>query len=254
MNINEFNNWAKNNIFDENKFDKDGFIIMENDSNYKSTGIIARIMKEHFNEYYKSHKAVIDKKRPNAPTEVQKIIDCFDHNLGATIYLCPNDDEVFYCHHTCKGKLCSSCGIKLQKEKTQNILQKYINVKHRHITFTVPNDLNMFFFDDLTTNNLLFDAVSDTLYSIVNGKVPKKNIRKYLLKNMPGFFAFLHTYGRPLNFNPHIHVIIAESVFTKSKLFKDFHYFNYDALSKRFMTILLDKMEHYFGKKKFQRC
>lgn len=252
MNINEFNNWAKNNIVNENKFDANGFIIMENNTNYKSTGVIAKIFEQHWNSYYSKYHYTIDKKRSNATTEVQKIIDCSNHNLGASVYVCPLDNEVFFCHHTCKGKLCSSCGIKSQNIKTQNILEKCINVKHRHMTFTIPNDLNMFFFDDLTSNNLLFSSVSDTLYSIVNGKVPKKKISKYLQKNMPGFFAFLHTYGRPLNFNPHIHIIIAESVFTKSKHFKPFYYFDYDALSKRFMKILLDKMEKHFGKKRFR--
>lgn len=252
MNITEFNNWAKSNIIDENKFDNDGFIIMENDTNYKSTGIISKIFNDHWNAFYSKYHSTIDKKRPNAPTEVQKIIDCSNHNLGATVYVCPNDNNVLFCHHTCKGKLCSSCGIKSQNIKTQNILEKCINVKHRHITFTIPNDLNMFFFDELTSNNLLFDSVSDTIYSVVNGKIPKKKIRKYLQKNMPGFFSFLHTYGRPLNFNPHIHVIIAEAVFTNSKQFNDFHYFDYDALSLRFMKILLDKMEAYFGKKTFR--
>ena len=87
-----------------------------------------------------------------------------------------------------------------------------MNVKHRHITFTIPDVLCPWFFHNLNDTSLLFEAVSDTLYSIVNGKVKKKKIRKYNLKYTPGFFAFLHTFGRPLNFNTHIHVIIAECV------------------------------------------
>lgn len=41
MNISQFNTWAKSNIFDENKFDYDDFIIMENAHNHKSTSIIS---------------------------------------------------------------------------------------------------------------------------------------------------------------------------------------------------------------------
>lgn len=253
ININSFNIWAKDHILDENKFDSDGFIIMENNYNYKSTGIISKIFEDNWDIYYQQYKTVINNKRSNACKEVKKIMDCSNHNLGASVYICPNDDEVFFCHHTCKSKLCSSCGIKSQKIKTENILQKCIYCKHRHITFTIPNDLTMYFFNDLTSNNILFDSVSDTIYSVVNGKIPKRKIRKYLFKYMPGFFSFLHTFGRSLNFNPHIHVIIAENVLTRNKLFKKFNYFNYDALSKRFMKILLDKMEKYFGKKKFRQ-
>ena len=244
----DFNNWAKDHIFDENKFDNDGNIIMENESSYKTTGIISKIFHDWWDTFYTKYKYTIDLKRPNANDEVKKIIDCSFHNLGSSVFVCPNDDEVIFCHHTCKGKLCSSCGIKSQKIKTQNILQKCINVKHRHITFTIPNDLNCWFFDDLTTTDILFVSVNETLYSIVNGKVKKK----YKYKYSPGFFSFLHTFGRPLNFNPHIHVIIAECVVDKNNNFKKFSHFNYDALSKRFMKILLDNMEKYFGKNTFK--
>lgn len=248
MNINQFNNWAKNHILDDSKFDDNGDIITENSYNYKSTGIIAKIFEDHWNDYYAKYKNTLDILRPNANDEVNKIIDCSFHNLGTSVFVCPNDDEVIFCHHTCKGKLCASCGIKSQKIKTQNILQKCINVKHRHITFTIPNDLNYWFFNDLTTTDILFVSVSETLYSIVNGKVKKK----YKYKYTPGFFSFLHTFGRPLNFNPHIHVIIAEGVVDKNNNFKKFNHFNYDALSKRFMKILLDNMEKYFGKNIFK--
>lgn len=248
MNFNNFNAWAKNHIFDENKFDNNGFIIMKNNFEFKSTGIISKIFEDHWDVYYKKYKQSIIEIRSNAPHEVRKIIDCANHNLGASVFVCSNDNELFFCHHTCKGKLCSSCGIKSQKNKTQNILEKCINAKHRHITFTIPFDLTMWFFRFINDTSILFEAVNDTLYSVVNGKVKKK----YKYKYMPGFFAFLHTFGRPLNFNPHIHVIIAEGIIDKSHVFKTYNHFNYNALSKRFMKFLLDKMEKHFGKKQFR--
>ena len=251
MDIEQFNRWSKNNIVDENRFDDNGYIIMENNEDFKSQKIIPMIFVDHWARYYSKYQVTLDRLRPNADKEVHKIIDCYNHNLGASVYVCPNDNEVIFCHHTCKGKLCSSCGIKSQKIKTENILEKCIRCKHRHMTFTMPKELTTWFFNELVSTSILFEAVSDTLYSVVNGKV-KKNIRKYDFNNTPGFFAFLHTYGRPLNFNPHVHVIIAESVITKSNVLKKFDYFDYTALSKRFMKVLLDKMEKYFGKSRFK--
>ncbi len=253
VDIVNFNSWAKKHITDDNKFDKDGFIIMENNNNFKSTGTIARIFEDHWDNYYSKYKVTIDNTRPNANKEVNKVISCSNHKLGATVYCCKDCGEIIFSHHTCKGKLCSSCGIKTQKIRTENILEKCINVKHRHITFTIPDVLCPWLFHNLNDTSLLFESVNDTLYSIVNGKVKKKKTRKYNLKYTPGFFAFLHTFGRPLNFNTHIHVIIAECVFDKFKNYKKYDYFNYDALSKRFMKILLDKMENHFGKQKFSK-
>lgn len=248
MSIVKFNDWAIQHILDENRFDQNGFIIMENQTNLKSTGVISKIFQDHWLSYYSKYKSSIDSLRPNANKEVHKVINCSNHNLGSSVFVCPIDDEVIFCPHTCKGRLCSSCGIKAQKVKTQNILEKCINCKHRHMTFTIPSELTMYFFPILNSTDILFSSVNDTLYSIVNGKVKPKSNYKF----MPGFFAFLHTFGRPLNFNPHIHVIISEGVIDKSHHFKNFNYFNYDALSKRFMKILLDKMEAYFGKASFK--
>ena len=156
MDIVKFNYWAKNHIINENKFDNNGNIIMENDNNYKSTGIIANILEDNWDNYYNKFQSTLDLIRPNANIEVKKVISCANHDLGASIFVCPNDDEVYFCHHTCKGKLCSSCGIKAQKLKTENILEKCLCSKHRHITFTIPNDLNMCFFYDLLSTNIFF--------------------------------------------------------------------------------------------------
>lgn len=251
IDINQFNTWAKNHIIDDSKFDNDGFIISENNNNYKTTGIISKIFEDHWDNYYSKYKFSINKIRPNANKEVTKIINCSNHNLGFSVYSCSKCNEIIFSHHTCKGKLCSSCGIKSQKLKTQNILEKCINTKHRHITFTIPNTLCSWFFNNLLKTDLMFKAVSATLYSVVNGKI--KNNSKYKWKYTPGFFAFLHTFGRPLNFNVHIHVIIAEYVIDKNKNLKKFNHFDYKALSKRFMKILLDLMEKEFGKNSFRK-
>ena len=253
VDYNIFNNWAKEHVLNDNMFDDNGNIILKNLVSYKSTGIIARILEDHWDSYYNQFKLIIDTKRPNADAEVHKIIDCANHNLGATVYVCPECDEIYICSHTCKGKLCSSCGIKTQKIVTENILETCIHSNHRHITFTMPDSLVHWFFNDLNSLNILFDAVADTIYSVVNGKVKKNKIKRTLLGNTPAFFCFLHTFGRPLNFNPHIHVIFAEKIINKYGIAKNFKYLNYDALSLRFRKILLDKMEKYFGKDKFRK-
>ena len=250
MEYRDFNFWAKDHIASESYFDEDGNVIMENKSNFKRTGIIAKILEENWDNFYDEKKDKLIILRPNADYEVKKVIACANHELGASVYVCPNCDEVLFCHHTCKGKLCSSCGIKTQNIRTENILEKCIISKHRHMTFTMPKELTIWFIEDLYSLNILFESVNETLYSVVNGK-HKKNKRIYDLKYKPGYFAFLHTYGRPLNFNPHIHVVLAENIFD-GNTFKKCSYLDYNALSKRFMTILLDKMEKYFGKKKFR--
>lgn len=84
------------------------------------------------------------------------------------------------------------------------------------------------------------------------------NVKMELLKNIlqklnipPGFFAFLHTFGRDLKWNPHIHVLIAEIKLSNNKCIK-WEYFDFNALSQRFMKILLDLMDEYLNDKSFK--
>ena len=82
LNINDFNHWASNHILDDSKFDEDGFIISENNTNYKTTGIISSIFEDYWDSYYSKYKNSLNILRPNANKEVHKIINCSNHNLG----------------------------------------------------------------------------------------------------------------------------------------------------------------------------
>ena len=248
-----FNTWATTKHFSYNNFDINNNFIC-NPTKVKPN-IIVSVFEDWWDDFYLEYKDCIDKYRPNANDEVHKMIDCHNKNLGFDLFFCDDCHECFTLAHTCKSRFCSSCGIKYQNNICENILQTCHKTKHRQIVFTIPKELRKLFFDDFFALNVLYDAVCDTLYSTVNGKV-KKNTRnklktRKLLKKIPGFFAFLHTFGRDLKFNPHIHVLIAETIFDDT-IFKIYNYFDYDALSKRFQYILLDKLETYFGKTKFK--
>ena len=81
----------------------------------------------------------------------------------------------------------------------------------------------------------------------------KKNkkciIKKYIskIKYTPGFFAFLHTFGRDLKWNPHIHILIAEIKLGNNNSCKPWKFFDYDALSLRFQKILLELLSKELG-------
>lgn len=62
------------------------------------------------------------------------------------------------------------------------------------------------------------------------------------------FFAFLHTFGRDLKWNPHIYVLIAELKLGNNNSCIPWKFFNYDALSLRFKKILLDLLSKSLDK------
>ena len=183
--------------------------------------------------------------RPVVFKEINRMISCRTSSLGYSLYECPDCGEIKFCYHTCKSRFCPSCGNKYVKKRAENILQKCYNCKHRHIVFTISNYLWDLFKIDRKRLNLLFEAASKTLLSWFKDKYKSEFYT-------PGIIAVLHTYGRDMKWNPHIHIIITEGAMGKNNVFKKFDFISYDALRKRFQKILLDLLEKDIGKDKFK--
>lgn len=231
---------------DENDFDCNGdFIPLKN--SFKKTGLIASILEDWLDPAYEMYGDKFSLYRPNAYDELKKVINCFNKKLGFATFECPECHELYYVSCTCKSRSCSSCGYKYKIKIVDNIMNKVYDVNHRQMVFTIPKELRIIFFKHFKKAiNILFEAVNLTINSIINvkyktckGKIKKK---KYInkLKKIPGFIAFLHTFGRDLKFNPHIHVLIAEMLLDKNGNQHKCNYFNYEALSRRFQKYLLD--------------
>ena len=193
------------------------------------------IFSDHWDDFIKNNSNL--NIRPVVLKEVNKMISCRTSELGYSVYECPDCGEIKFSYHTCKSRFCPSCGNKYVRKRTEAILQKCYNCKHRHIVFTISDFLWDFFRKDRKLLDLLFQAVSKTILSWFKDKYKSQNY-------IPGIIAVLHTYGRDMKWNPHIHVLIAEKLFNKiSGAFKNLTYFDYDALSKRFQKVLLDLMK-----------
>ena len=249
----EFLDFYNSRTYTANCFNQDGSL-NKNYNSFKSTGVIATIFEDHWEKTYLDNKAIIDKFRPNSSIEIQKIIDCYNKNLGCSLYECPSCHDIVFIGHTCKSRFCSSCGYKYKNDRVENILQTAYNCQHRQIVFTIPKQLRKYFFFPFENRiNLLFKSVRDTIYSILNESFKKNKkgiLKKYTskIKYTPGFFAFLHTFGRNLKWNPHIHILIAEIKLGDNNSCIPWNYFDYDALSFRFQKILLNLLSKELGK------
>lgn len=155
--------------------------------------------------------------------------------------------------HTLANLVFALLVVKYKNHRVESVLQTAYQCQHRQIVFTIPKQLRKYFFFPFEDRfNLLFQAVRDTIYSILNVsyKKNKKGIFKEYhskIKYTPGFFAFLHTFGRDLKWNPHIHILIAELKLGNNNSCIDWHFFDYDALSLRFQKILLDLLHEQIG-------
>lgn len=201
------------------------------------------IFSDHWENFIKENKDL--NIRPVVLKEVNKMISCRTSELGYSVYECPDCGELKFSYHTCKSRLCPSCGNKYVRKRTEAILQKCYNCKYRHIVFTISDFLWDFFRKDRKLLDLLFQAVSKTILSWFKDKYKSQNY-------IPGIIAVLHTYGRDMKWNPHIHTIVTEGAMGNSNIFKKFDYISYDALRKRFQKILLDLLEKKINKSSFK--
>ena len=176
---------------------------------------------------------------------IKRMIKCKTLDLGFDVFKCPNCNKEKFCFHTCKSRICSSCGNKYNNERQTSIFSKLFKFKHRHIVWTIPEELRKYFREDRKRLSLLFKASQIVIESWFHDKYKKKNIT-------PAFISILHTYGRSLIWNPHIHMILLEGGMNKDG-FITVNFFAYSAFRKRFMKVLLDLLEKEINTTEFRQ-
>lgn len=207
------------------------------------------IFNEYWNDFLTFAKSNNIKLRDVVLKEVDRIICCGSLSEGYYTYVCKDCDKVHYSPFHCHSRFCPSCGIKSILVKSNKILKMLIKYKHRHVVFTIPEELRPLFRKHRKNCiDILFDSVNDTINYIV-----KSATRKYEQNEdyVPGFISTLHTFGRDLKWNPHIHVILAECVLGKNTIYKPL-FIPYEQIRKSFQNILLKNLENHFGKPTFR--
>ena len=171
---------------------------------------------------------------------IDKVINCGDPSYGGAMYGCPHCGNLKFVPFRCHSKFCPSCGAKYSNDRSTAMSFKLIQCTHRHLVFTIDESLRRFFLEDRTLLNCLFEAVSDVIKEYFFSLNKSKNF-------VPGFICVLHTFGRPLGWNPHIHCLLTEGGFSDDGVWRKVTYFNYSYLRKSFQTVLLNKLEKRIG-------
>lgn len=117
---------------------------------------------------------------------------------------------------------------------------KIIDVQHRHLVFTIAQELRPFFLQDRSLLNCLFSSVN----SVISRMFHKLNKSELFI---PGFICVLHTFGRDLKWNPHIHCLASEGGVGNSLLWRHVKHFNYKLLRDSFQTALLHELHIRIG-------
>ena len=159
------------------------------------------------------------KPRPVVMENIEKVINCGDPSYGGAMYICTHCKNWKFVPFRCHSRFCPTCGNKYAMERTTSMSFKLVNVNHRHCVFTIDENLRDSFLNDRSLLNCLFHAVNSVISRMFFQMNKSKNFT-------PGFIMVLHTFGRDLKWNPHIHCLISEGGFSDDGFWRHVKYFN----------------------------
>lgn len=197
-------------------------------------GKIKIILEDHWYGFLNKYK---DKIRPNVKKEVEKVLKCKDIKHGFIELKCDKCNITKKIGFTCKSRFCTSCGKIYTDNWINNMLGNLINVKHRHIVFTIPEELREFFGMDRQRLKILPKCAAKAVTSWMNSLNKKEEFT-------PGIVTVIHTFGRDLKWNPHVHMMVTEGGKGNVTEWRHIKYISYEALRKRWQKILLDEITY----------
>lgn len=197
------------------------------------------ILQEIFTDHYEKMLYILHP-RQVVIDNVDKMLNCGDSSFGGSMYACPQCGYMKFVPFRCKSRFCPTCGVKYTQERSTAMSFKLIHCTHRHCVFTIDKELRPFFLQNRRLLNCLFLAVRSVVLRMFHNINQSKNF-------VPGFICVLHTFGRPLEWNPHIHCLITEGGFSDDGFWRVVTHFHYTLLRKSFQTALLDELEKQIG-------
>ena len=197
------------------------------------------ILQDIFTDYYEEIKYTLHP-RDCEMDNIDKMIHCGDPSYGGAMYSCPLCGNFKYAAFRCHSRFFPYCGNKYAMERTLMMSSKLVHAQHRHCVFTIDQALRPFFLEDRSLLNCLFHAVNNVILHMFH----KMN---QSMTYTPGFILVLHTFGRDLKWNPHIHCLVSEGGLSDNGFWKTVNHFNYNYLRNAFRTSLLNEMEDKIG-------
>jgi hypothetical protein len=152
---------------------------------------------------------------PHLPTvhlkAIRAIQQCQSGSYGHRLSQCPNCGGQHRVNHSCGNRHCPQC----QQHKTQQWLQHHLDKQlpgpHFLLTFTVPETLRPFIRShQRLAYQAMFHASATALKRLAKDE-------RFIGTDLPGFTGVLHTWGRQLQYHPHIHYIVPGGGLSKDR-------------------------------------
>lgn len=178
------------------------------------------------------------------PQEHQKALDairqCHTHDAGYAYYECEQCGQLHVMCRSCGNRHCPTCQHRKSRQWLEAQMHRQLPGHHFMLTFTVPQSLRRFIRShQRLAYATLFKASAEAIKKLAADG-------RHIGGDLPGFFGVLHTWGRTLEYHPHIHYVAAGGALSSND--RTWHpsrldfYLPVKALSKIFRAKFRDEM------------
>jgi hypothetical protein len=173
---------------------------------------------------------------------ISAIQQCQSGHYGHSLYQCPTCGGQHRVNHACGNRHCPQC----QQHKTQQWLAHHLDKQlpgpHFLLTFTVPETLRPFIRShQRPAYQAMFHASATALKRLAHDE-------RFIGTELPGFTGVLHTWGRQLQYHPHIHYIVPGGGLSRDRTIwcpsRANFFVPVKALSPIYRALFKDAMEH----------
>ena len=134
---------------------------------------------------------------------LRSLADCGTERLGRVSYRCAQCEARHHTHASCGDRHCPGCQTGHNAAWCEAQVEQLLPCEYHLVTFTMPSELRRFVRSwQRVCYGALFAAAAHALRTALSNL-------KFCGAEVLGFTAVLHTFGRDLNYHPHVHVIIA---------------------------------------------
>jgi Putative transposase/Transposase zinc-binding domain len=160
---------------------------------------VADVLRRYGGEYLERFGATMPREHKKV---LRAITACRTGALGTVLYACQSCGRTHTVGRSCGNRHCPTC----QQDKTQAWLEKQIDrllpCPYFLVTFTLPAELRALARShQRVVYAALFAASSEALRALAADP-------KFVGTERLGFFGVLHTWGRTLDYHPHVHYVV----------------------------------------------
>lgn len=156
---------------------------------------------------FRDHGSVYLQDPGHNATEAQRrviraICDCRSGACGHHEYACPDCENTHWANSSCGNRHCPLCQNRKAAEWVRKQQERVLPCTYFLATFTVPPGLHAVARREARA---VYDALLDEAAAALRTLEADP---RFVGCRVAGFFAVLHTWGRQLQYHPHVHIVI----------------------------------------------